>query len=103
MKQGKGGEFMYGKREGYKTITVQEEVYVKLSKLAEKTNRSIPKTIEHLQKNELRKGTSLCSKCETLEKVEVSVSEDCPLSSCELCEILQSFAQGLSCLSDSKT
>ena len=54
-------------------------------------------------KRELRKGTFLCSKCETLEKVEVSVSEDCPLSSCELCEILQSFAQGLSCLSDNKT
>jgi predicted CopG family antitoxin len=37
--------------EGYRTITIREEVYVKLSKLAEKTNRSIPKTIEHLLKN----------------------------------------------------
>ena len=37
--------------EGYRTITIREEVYVKLSKLAEKTNRSIPKTIEYLLKN----------------------------------------------------
>jgi hypothetical protein len=102
MKQGKGGDFMYGKREGYKTITVQEEVYVKLSKLAEKQTVASPKPSSTCRKT-LRKGTFLCSKCETLEKVEVSVSEDCPLSSCELCEILQSFAQGLSCLSDSKT
>lgn len=34
--------------EGYKSITVPAEVYRKLSDLAEKTHRTIPKTVEML-------------------------------------------------------
>jgi predicted CopG family antitoxin len=35
-------------KEGYKSITVSEEVYDLLQKKAEKDHRSVPETIEHL-------------------------------------------------------
>ena len=34
--------------EGYKTITVSEELYNLLKRQAKKTHRSLPKLIEHL-------------------------------------------------------
>ena len=34
--------------EGFKSITISEQVYIKLEKFAEKTKRSIPKAIEFL-------------------------------------------------------
>lgn len=37
--------------EGFKTITVSEQIYNELQQLAEKNSRSIPKQIEHLLKN----------------------------------------------------
>ena len=36
--------------EGFKSITVPEDVYVKLMKLAEKNSRSVAKQIEHFLK-----------------------------------------------------
>jgi len=36
--------------EGYKTITINEETYKKLEKLADKTCRTIPSLIEYLLK-----------------------------------------------------
>lgn len=41
--------------EGFKTITVSEQVYIELQELAEKNSRSIPKEIEHLLKRRKRK------------------------------------------------
>jgi hypothetical protein len=35
-------------REGYRTITVKEAVYCQLEKIAEKTYRTVPGTIEFL-------------------------------------------------------
>ena len=35
---------------GYQTITVSDELYNQLKECAEKTQRSIPKVIEHLLK-----------------------------------------------------
>jgi hypothetical protein len=34
--------------EGFKSITVSEEVFDKLQKLAEKNHRTVPGTIQHL-------------------------------------------------------
>jgi predicted CopG family antitoxin len=42
--------------EGFKTITVSEQVYIQLQELAEKNSRSIPKEIEHLLKNRKHEG-----------------------------------------------
>ena len=39
-------------KEGYKTITVRREVYERLRGLAERTDRSVPKLIEHLIRTE---------------------------------------------------
>jgi predicted CopG family antitoxin len=42
-------------RDGFKSVTVSEDVYEKLQKLAEENHRSIPETIEHLVDPECRK------------------------------------------------
>lgn len=52
---------------------------------------------------EAKKSASLCRNCEDADKVEIKVSDRFPLSSCELCEILQSFVEGFSCLNECKT
>lgn len=40
--------------EGYKSITVSEEVYKKLHELAEKEHRSVPYEVEYLVEKELK-------------------------------------------------
>jgi predicted CopG family antitoxin len=45
-------------REGYRSITVKEDVYCQLEKIADATHRTVPEVIEHLieQKTEVREG-----------------------------------------------
>jgi hypothetical protein len=40
-----------------------------------------------------KKSTGLCRNCEDADKVKIKVSDRFPLSSCEVCEILQSFVE----------
>lgn len=37
-------------REGYRSITVKDDVYSQLEKIAEGTHRTVPEVIEHLVK-----------------------------------------------------
>lgn len=38
-------------KEGFKSVTVSEELYKKLEKIAKKTFRTVPSVIEYLLKN----------------------------------------------------
>jgi len=49
-----------------------------------------------------KKSLDLCQNCKNVDKIKVLVSEGFPLSSCELCEILQSFVEGFSYLNECK-
>lgn len=40
-----------------------------------------------------KKSTGLCRNYKDADKVKIKVSKRFPLSSCELCEILQSFVE----------
>ena len=83
-----------------KTVPIEKHVYKQLARKAKLEGIT---TDEYAEKLCLRAMIAtlepdLCQNCKSAAKIKVMVPECFPLSSCELCGILQSFVEAFSCL-----
>ena len=85
-----------------KKVPIPKHIYAKLERRAKAEGKTPDEYAEKLCLRAMitTLQPDLCRNCKSAAKIKVMVPECFPLSSCELCEILQSFVEAFSCLKE---
>jgi len=83
-----------------KKVPIPEHVFKKLESRAKAEGKTPDEYAEKLllRAMNVTYDPAICRNCKNVDKIKINVPKDFPLSSCELCEILQSFVKAFSCL-----